>query len=74
MFPQSVPAGGGGPLFRRWLFSVRLFAPPGLSVCACIRPHQSSPLELLTHNLLLAPGGICCLLSLLAKVQALKLS
>lgn len=48
-----------GPLFRTRPLPMRPFAPPGHSVCACIGPHWSSPLELLTHNLLLAPAGVC---------------
>lgn len=63
-FGVMVVAGGGcvspvSPLFRRRSLPMRPFGPPGQSVRACIRPPCSSPLELLTHNLLLAPPGIC---------------
>lgn len=59
---RTVPFPGqslyGGPLFRTQSLPVKHFAPPGASMCACVGARQSSPLELLTHNLLLAPAGI----------------
>ena len=48
----------GQPQHGGLLFGTRSL-PVTHSVYACIRPHRSSSLELLTHNLLLAPAGIC---------------
>lgn len=48
----------GQPLFRTCSFPVRPFPSLGHSG-VCVGPHPSSPLELLTHNLLLAPAGVC---------------
>lgn len=59
----------GEPLFRTSSFPVRSFPSLGHS-----GPHQSSSLELLTHNLLLAPAGFVDCLDCWPRYRPLKLS